>query len=569
MFKLVISDDEGKTTVVPLVREEITIGRKEGNTIRLTERNVSRRHAKLMKANGAFLVEDLKSYNGVKVNGRKIDGSVSLNAGDQIGIGDYLLALQLDAAANATADAVTAAVAAPGTADAATAMIAAPAEPAPPARLVMLSPPAPGAEFALSKDRIRIGRAEDLDAWVNHRSISREHAEVAKEGNGYKVVDLGSANGVRLNGQEVSSAPLSPGDVLEFGQVRFRFVGEGESYVFDADRTIQMEAVEAPEGMPKAPIMAALGIVGVAVVVAAVFALGGGGTEEQQPVLLVDPPSEPGPTETGPEESPTVADDGYDEAVAVCQRHLDDGQLLPAFEAATRALTLRPDGSDAEACKASAQAGMDEQQIFDRALRLRDDGQLDEAWLSLTSLREGSPYRSRSEFGSIRNALIRQHMQQGRDSLRRDAEQTLTHVNAVLGIEGISARQQRAAEQLQAQAEGGGRRPTTGSRPTTGRNPRGQPQQQQQQQQQQPPTPTPPRRCNPADSNYSRCIIDTLEGRARSAGEMAQLIEAYRGTGNMAAALRHMQTFVRRFPGHPRANAYRQILLARGIEVAP
>ena len=47
MFKLVIQDDEGKTTVVPLIRDEITIGRKEGNTIRLTERNVSRRHARI------------------------------------------------------------------------------------------------------------------------------------------------------------------------------------------------------------------------------------------------------------------------------------------------------------------------------------------------------------------------------------------------------------------------------------------------------------------------------------------------------------------------------------------
>ena len=47
MFKLTIEDDEGKTTVVPLARDEITIGRLEGNTIRLTERNVSRRHARL------------------------------------------------------------------------------------------------------------------------------------------------------------------------------------------------------------------------------------------------------------------------------------------------------------------------------------------------------------------------------------------------------------------------------------------------------------------------------------------------------------------------------------------
>ena len=59
MFKLIIEDDEGHTTVVPLVKDEITIGRKEGNTIRLTERNVSRHHARLIRSNGSFFIEDL------------------------------------------------------------------------------------------------------------------------------------------------------------------------------------------------------------------------------------------------------------------------------------------------------------------------------------------------------------------------------------------------------------------------------------------------------------------------------------------------------------------------------
>src|SRR6185503_15470220 len=49
VLKLIIEDDEGRKTVVPFVRDEITIGRQEGNTIRLTERNVSRRHARLVK----------------------------------------------------------------------------------------------------------------------------------------------------------------------------------------------------------------------------------------------------------------------------------------------------------------------------------------------------------------------------------------------------------------------------------------------------------------------------------------------------------------------------------------
>jgi len=68
-MKLIIEDDEGRKTVVQLVRDEITIGRQDGNTIRLTERNVSRRHARLVKENGNVLIEDLGSYNGVRVNG--------------------------------------------------------------------------------------------------------------------------------------------------------------------------------------------------------------------------------------------------------------------------------------------------------------------------------------------------------------------------------------------------------------------------------------------------------------------------------------------------------------------
>src|SRR5262245_5298287 len=101
MYKLIIEDDEGKTTVVPLIRDEITIGRKEGNTIRLTERNVSRRHAKLSKANGTVYIEDLQSYNGIRVNGDRIAGRAPITEGDRVQIGDYQLALKMDKAAAA------------------------------------------------------------------------------------------------------------------------------------------------------------------------------------------------------------------------------------------------------------------------------------------------------------------------------------------------------------------------------------------------------------------------------------------------------------------------------------
>src|SRR4051812_46111578 len=94
VLKLIIEDDEGRKTVVPFVREEITIGRQEGNTIRLTERNVSRRHARFVRQNGHVLIEDLGSAYGIRINGERIRGSTSVRDGDLIQIGDYDLAIQ-------------------------------------------------------------------------------------------------------------------------------------------------------------------------------------------------------------------------------------------------------------------------------------------------------------------------------------------------------------------------------------------------------------------------------------------------------------------------------------------
>src|SRR5258708_11047911 len=74
----------------------MTIGRDEGNTIRLTERNVSRRHARLMRQNGSIYVEDLKSFTGVRVNGAKIAALTPVGESDQLQIGDYKIRVKSD-----------------------------------------------------------------------------------------------------------------------------------------------------------------------------------------------------------------------------------------------------------------------------------------------------------------------------------------------------------------------------------------------------------------------------------------------------------------------------------------
>ena len=90
MWKLTIEDDEGKQTSLPLAHEEYGVGRAEENVIRLTDRNVSRKHATLTKNGAGWIVKDLSSYNGTYVNGTRVDES-PLTDGDRITIGEINL----------------------------------------------------------------------------------------------------------------------------------------------------------------------------------------------------------------------------------------------------------------------------------------------------------------------------------------------------------------------------------------------------------------------------------------------------------------------------------------------
>ena len=92
-MKLIIKDDDERSTVVPIVRDEYSIGRGEKNNIRLTERNISRRHARILRDKGAIYIEDLGSYNGVRVNGERISSKSRLQDGDIVAIGDYSIEL--------------------------------------------------------------------------------------------------------------------------------------------------------------------------------------------------------------------------------------------------------------------------------------------------------------------------------------------------------------------------------------------------------------------------------------------------------------------------------------------
>ncbi len=244
MWKLTIEDDQANRTVVPLARDEYSIGRGEDNTVRLTERNISRRHARITREAERWVVFDAGSYNGCYVNGARVSQRQDLTHGDLVQLGDYRLEL-VDEALEQPA---------PGFDSKAT-VPAAPRSQAllgQPDRLVMLVGPTPGVEYALSTaPRNVIGRGEECDISVNHPSVSRVHAEVQALGDGrYEIVDRESANGIRVNGVELPRGLLDARDNIELGDVIFKFIPAGDVYVPGAEESQQISSLGGFEASP-------------------------------------------------------------------------------------------------------------------------------------------------------------------------------------------------------------------------------------------------------------------------------------------------------------------------------
>jgi pSer/pThr/pTyr-binding forkhead associated (FHA) protein len=91
-------------------------------------------------------------------------------------------------------------------------------------------------EFILSKTSITIGRATVNDIVLSDTSVSRHHARMDRGPQGCEVIDLGSANGLRVNGAPAARAFLKAGDVFGIGDCSFRFERAGEERGADVTR---------------------------------------------------------------------------------------------------------------------------------------------------------------------------------------------------------------------------------------------------------------------------------------------------------------------------------------------
>jgi hypothetical protein len=80
-----------------------------------------------------------------------------------------------------------------------------------------------GRRNVLSGERVVLGRSRECDIVLDDPNVSRRHAEVRRDGGGWAVSDLGSTNGIKLNGRRVDQGALQPGDRITVGLTELTF----------------------------------------------------------------------------------------------------------------------------------------------------------------------------------------------------------------------------------------------------------------------------------------------------------------------------------------------------------
>jgi hypothetical protein len=80
-----------------------------------------------------------------------------------------------------------------------------------------------GSRFAIGEDPVHIGRSPENELTLSESTVSRQHAEIVRDGDAWFVRDLGSSNGTKVNGAGVVEHMLTDGDEIKVGSVMLRF----------------------------------------------------------------------------------------------------------------------------------------------------------------------------------------------------------------------------------------------------------------------------------------------------------------------------------------------------------
>ncbi len=101
MLKILLKLKDKELRTLETDKAEITIGRNENNDIHINNLGASKKHAKIIKRNGHYIIEDLNSTNGTLLN----DGNIKkarLRSNDVVTIGKHHLIISVNEGRDAT-----------------------------------------------------------------------------------------------------------------------------------------------------------------------------------------------------------------------------------------------------------------------------------------------------------------------------------------------------------------------------------------------------------------------------------------------------------------------------------
>jgi pSer/pThr/pTyr-binding forkhead associated (FHA) protein len=199
---------------------ETAIGSAADNKVVLAGEGVQPRHAVVQATqSGTAAIRVVAADAEVRVNGVRLGAEPTpLLHGDKIGIGSHELRV-----VDSTRGGSTQLFDSGAFADLVPPKSSKPAAGSTGGRLVCLTD---GREYTIGTGPLTLGRDAASDVVVTGHEVSRHHAEIRSEAEGYVLVDL-SANGTFVNGQRIEKThPLARADVIRIGNDEFRFYAD-------------------------------------------------------------------------------------------------------------------------------------------------------------------------------------------------------------------------------------------------------------------------------------------------------------------------------------------------------
>ncbi len=108
--------------------------------------------------------------------------------------------------------------------------------------------------FQLDRELVSLGRGSDNDIVIDSSSVSGKHAELRRVEGGYELANVGSTNGIKLNGERQHTVSLRDGMSLKLGDVTFDF-----SLTEEEQETLHRESPDGKSPIAKEPAVAAAG----------------------------------------------------------------------------------------------------------------------------------------------------------------------------------------------------------------------------------------------------------------------------------------------------------------------